>query len=406
MSYDNAKKSLSASLGRLSSLDGFRGLGCLLVMLGHTQWAGVTVLPGAVIAMDLFFVLSGFLICGLLISEWNKKGRIDLWQFWKRRAIRLLPAFYVYFSIGATAYLISKFKPIVGDDATYALLSTGLYFSNWIVAQGYNLGIFFVTWSLSLEEQFYAICPLLLIVLFKNLNPKRILVVLGGAILVVNIYRSHLFHEMLLTDGFALAWKRCFYGLDTRADSLLIGCFAAFFWHLYQDKIRIPNFVFWSALTVFFSSLAIRDLPIAYRIDQNSFYSEFLMSGGFTFYSLLGAIIIIHLVQSPNTWFARFLSSKPISGVGVISYSVYLYHTTIFGGLDIALKSMDASLPLWILKIAIKFSVALGIGYLSFRYVEMAVINKFNPKREYSPVPESSGVQNESTKYEGHYAKA
>lgn len=389
MSSDKTS-TLSFSLGRNPALDGFRGLGCLLVMLGHTQWAGVTILPGAVIAMDLFFVLSGFLICGLLISEWNKKQSIDLVQFWKRRAIRLLPAFYVYFFIGTAAYLGSRFQPIVGDDAVYTIFSTGFYFSNWIVAQGYNLGIFFVTWSLSLEEQFYALCPLILIVLLKKLNPKRILVAFGLGIILVNIYRYQLFHGLLETQGYGLAWKRCFYGLDTRADSLLVGCFAAFFWHIYQNKFRIPNLVFWSALAIFFGSLMIRDLPIAFRISENSFYSEFLMSGGFTFYSALGALIIMHLIQTPSTWMAKFLSSKIIAGIGVMSYSIYLYHTTVFGGLEIALKALDASFPLWVLKILIKFSVALGVGYLSFRFVEMAVIRKFLPKRAYAPIPEST----------------
>ncbi len=382
---------------RNQALDGFRGLGCLLVLFGHTQWNKGTILPGAVVAMDLFFVLSGFLITGLLLSEFKKTGSINFVSFWGRRAMRLLPTFYVYFAFGALFYYISKFQPVVGTDPTVTLLSTAFYFSNWAVAKGYELGVFTVTWSLSLEEQFYFLCPLLFLFCLKYFNKKTVMILLGVAIVAVNIHRYHLFHSMMESHGVLLAWKRCFYALDTRSDSLMIGCFAAIFYNLYKDKFKIGTALGFGALMIFFASIAIRDLPVAYHIPETSAYTEFLMTGGFSFFSIIGVLIIMHLIQNPDSFVSKFFSTTLLVKVGIMSYSIYLWHTTIFGGLELVLKNMNATPAMWALKTLIRFSVALGVGYLSFRFIELPILKAQNKKRKYAPLPdEASSKGNES----------
>lgn len=376
---------------RSPALDGFRGLGCLLVLLGHTQWNGGTILPGAVVAMDLFFVLSGFLITGLLLAEYKKTDSINLTSFWTRRAIRLLPAFYVYFAFGALFYAFTRFQPVVGTDPMVTLLSTAFYGSNWAVAKGYELGVFTVTWSLSLEEQFYFLCPLFFLLCLNYMNKKTVMILLGLGIVAVNIHRYQLFHTMLIEDGLALAWKRCFYALDTRSDSLMIGCFASIFYNLYRDKFSINAGLAAVALLIFFSSLVIRDLPIAFHIAENSFFTEFLMTGGFTFYSVIGVIIIMHLVQHPDSIVSKLFSMPFLVKVGLMSYSIYLWHTTIFGGLELVLKSMNKTPLLWVLKTCIRFGVAFLIGYLSFRFIELPILKRQNEKRKYNPLPETEG---------------
>ena len=377
-------------LSRSKALDGFRGFGCLLVMLGHTQWNGTTILPGAVLAMDFFFVLSGFLITGLILAEFKKTNSVNLFSFWTRRATRLLPAFYVYFGFGALVYLISRFQPIVGTNPLVTLLSTAFYGSNWAVAKGYELGIFTVTWSLSLEEQFYFLCQILFLFCLKYLNKKSVLMLLGFAIVGVNIHRYHLFNQFIAEKGIILAWKRCFFALDTRSDSLLIGCFSAIIFNLYGRKFSIGSGIAAIALTIFCVSVGIRDVPVLFHIAENSFYTKFLMTGGFSFYSIVAAIIFIHLVQFPESSFSKIFSNKFLVKIGLMSYSIYLWHTTIFGGLDILLKSLNQSPILWLLKTFIRFGVAIGIGYTSYRFIELPVLNYLNQKRKYTPLPESN----------------
>lgn len=381
------------NLFRHPALDGFRGIGCLLVMLGHTQWTDKkTILPGALTAMDLFFVLSGFLITGLLIAEHDKNKTIDFLNFWKRRAIRLLPVFYVYFGFGALVYFFSRFQPIVGSDPTVTLLTTAFYTSNWALASGYEMGIYAVTWSLSLEEQFYLLCPVLFLALFKYFNKKTIMWVLGLGIIAVNIHRYMLFHSVMEEQGVLLAFKRSFYGLDTRSDSLMIGCLASLVYHVYGHKFRIGLKVASAALILFFASILVRDVPIAYHIAENSFYTEFLMSGGFTVISLLGVLIILHLVQNPTSGISKFFSIGILTRIGLMSYSIYIWHTTIFGGLEVLLNSFNQSPALWLVKTLIRFTVAFAVGYASFKFIELPILKYQYKKRKFAPLPKEQTV--------------
>lgn len=378
------------------ALDGFRGLGCLLVMLGHTQRNTFTILPGAVVSMDLFFTLSGFLITGILYSEWRKSSGINLKNFWYRRAARLLPAFYVYFFIGATVYAITRFQPIVGTDAKTTLLSTGLYFSNWAVANGYNLGIFTVTWSLSMEEQFYLVFPLSLLAGLKFLSPKKLVSALVVFVFAFVVYRGWLFHDLLGTEGVGVAWRRCFYSLDTRADSFLIGAIFGLLYHIYGTKIPLHPIFYSLCFVLFFYTLSIQDFPIAYRKEENSAFTEFLMNGGLSLYAFFGAVLILGSIKYPTHIVTKILSWKPFVALGAISYSVYIWHTTVFGGLDIPLSFMEKSWPMWFLKIAIKFSVIIGIGYLSYRFIEKPILKRLTQSRKYSAIA-STGDNVEKT---------
>lgn len=371
---------------RNTALDGFRGLGCILVLLGHTQWNKGTILPGAVVSMDLFFVMSGFLITNLLLNEFYKTDNIDLLQFWKRRAIRLLPAFYVYFLFGLAFYLITKFQPVVGSNPLVTLLSTAFYGSNWAVAKGYDLGVFTVTWSLSLEEQFYFLCPIFFLISLKYLKKKQVLYLLGIGIILVNFHRYHLFQQIKLESGVLRAWKRCFFALDTRCDSLMIGCFFSIFYSLYKEKIKISGLIAGISLLIYFIGVGVRDLPVAYHISESSFFTEFLVSFGFSFFSIIGAIIVMHLMQNTNSFVAKLFSIPALVKIGLMSYSIYLWHTTIFGGLEIVLKNFNQTPILWIVKTLIRFSVAFLIGYLSFKYIEMPVNKYLNKKRKFQSI--------------------
>ncbi len=367
-------------------------MGCILILLGHTQWNGSSILPGAVVALDLFFVLSGFLITGLIISEYEKTGSINLLRFWGRRAVRLFPAFYVYFIIGCAIYFIGGYQPVVGTNASVTLTSTAFYFSNWAYAFGYDLGIFSVTWSLSLEKQFYFLAPIFFLICFKYFNKKIAMSFLVLLIIGVNIHRYQLFHSIMETKGILLAWKRAFYALDVRGDSLSIGCLSAIFYKLYGEKIKFNTTVGLVALFTLIAALLIRDLPLAYHVYETSTYTEFLMSGGLSIFSLLGVVLIIHLVQFPNSIVSKIFSTKFLVHIGVMSYSIYLYHTTVFGGLEILLNPLNRTPELWVLKTIIRFLTAYIVGYLSFRFVEMPILRRFSKHKKFTPIPTNKSI--------------
>jgi peptidoglycan/LPS O-acetylase OafA/YrhL len=372
---------------RNRSLDGIRGFGCLAVLFGHTHWQGHSILPGAIVALDFFFVLSGFLITGLLLAEHEKTGSIDLVKFWLRRVIRLFPTFYTYFAIGASIYLISGFQPIVGDDPWVTLLSTAFYGSNWAYAYGYEMGIFGVTWSLSLEEQFYFLCPIFFLLSFKYFNRRYTIGFLSVLVIAVIIYRYQLYLCLTDTIGIKLAFRRAFYALDVRADSLAIGCLSAIFYRYYGHRFKFNALIGGGATLIIVLCLFVRDIPLAFKIEKSSWYFEFLMAGGISLFSLLAAICYIHIVQYPSSLVARFFGNKFLVHIGTMSYSIYLWHTTVFGGLYIFLKPLDANIYLWFLKTLICFSTVYLVGFVSFKYVEMPLLKLNNKNRKYAPIP-------------------
>src|SRR5262245_60440887 len=174
------------------------------------------VLPGGFIGVDVFFVLSGYLITALLVVEWEQDGRISLPHFYARRALRLLPAL----SLLLLAYLAVGWWLTKGWQAL--LVNAGIvlfYAANWARALGRDLPILGHTWSLSIEEQFYLLWPPIVVVLLRLGLTRRGLaaVALGGALLAA---------AARVALGLAGAsFQRLYNGLDTRADALLVGCF-------------------------------------------------------------------------------------------------------------------------------------------------------------------------------------
>src|SRR5262249_10927053 len=129
-----------------------------------------------------------------------------------------------------------------------------------------------------------------------------------------------------------------------------------------------------AAVVVFGSIVFVRDLPVAFHISATSPFTEFLSAGGFSVYSVLFMICLLHVLLSPESNFSKLFSSRWLVSLGAISYSVYLWHTAIFGGLDIALASLNRTPLLWGLKTAIRFATAVLVGYASFRFIEFPLL--------------------------------
>ncbi|KPM55059.1 acyltransferase [Frankia sp. R43] len=198
------------------ALDGVRALAMLCVLVFHMD-----ALPGGYLGVDVFFVLSGFLISRQLLAERDRTGRVCLPRFYLRRAYRLLPAFWMLVLVGFTAVVVLG----VGtagerDEFLHTLAAAMLYVNNYfqVVQQNTGAGWLGHTWSLSLEEQFYLLWPLLLLVLCRRpWIDRRLPVVLLGGVVVVMLWRDAL-------NASGASATRTYFGLDTRADALLVGC--------------------------------------------------------------------------------------------------------------------------------------------------------------------------------------
>lgn len=302
-------------LGHRTELDGLRGISILMVLLLHF---GFKFMPGGFLGVDIFFVLSGFLITSLLIQEKNRHGRISLKAFYIRRALRLTPALILYILVLALFALVFM-KRDKAVEIYQGILLTLSYVSNWIFAFNprIKIGPLGITWSLAIEEQFYFVWPLVLSIAFRLKAPKR--VVLYGLILTTILVALH---RKLLLEGGAIE-RRLYYATDTRADALLIGCLVALL--LAWDLIPRSRVFRWGLNLTASAGF----LLVAYMAGTASMGDLDLYLGLFTLVSMsIGAILIV-LMLWPPAWALQILRVRPLTWIGRISYGVYLWHWPI-----------------------------------------------------------------------------
>jgi peptidoglycan/LPS O-acetylase OafA/YrhL len=319
-----------ARLGYQPSLDGLRAVAVSLVVLDH---AAIAPFVGwGQIGVNLFFVLSGFLITTLLIEEREATGRIDVRAFYLRRALRLLPALAVLL-IGVTLLMLVSGR---AAEIPVDLLSTLFYVRNWFTAFGENPGVLSHAWSLSIEEQFYIVWPgtfLLLIVFWKG--RWRGLV----ATLVLLALISTMLRAAIWIGG---DYNRALWGTDTRLDAILIGCTLAFL--RWRWGLALPWYVGIIGLTI-----------VGLTGFMDSFSSVVI---GMTIVSLAGAAVVLACLDT------RLLAWRPIVAIGVVSYGLYLYHRPI------ARIFVDNGLVGQLTAAAAIATISLILAWLSYRYVE------------------------------------
>lgn len=342
----------------IRSLDGLRGIAVLAVIAYHLNfpWAS-----GGLLGVTIFFVLSGYLITNLLVIEYERNNRIDLKNFWIRRARRLLPAmFTVLFAVTAWATLFAQpFLERLREDFIPALF----YYSNWwYIFQDLSYFEAMSTpsllthfWSLAIEEQFYIIWPLLIAGAFlSNLNKKQ-MIKLTLLLALLSALLMALFYSPTADPS------RVYYGTDTRAFSLLIGAALAFIWPSHKLSKTIPASLRRSLDAIgAFSLTAI--LIMIVIVNQ---YDSFLYRGGMLLASLLTALLLAVLIH-PASKISSLMTFKPLTWIGERSYGIYLWHYPV-----ILLTSPQISTTeTRILTIAVQLALTLVLAALSYKYIE------------------------------------
>ena len=358
-----AKQGKRAKSRYVPALDGLRAFAVLAVIFYHMGlgWA-----PGGLMGVTVFFVISGYLINGLLVAEHEQTGAISLKSFWLRRVRRLFPA--IFLSVVGTAALCTIFDHTLLDKMRPDIAPSLLFYNNWwqifrdmsYFEQAGNPSPLTHFWSLSIEEQFYVVWPLLLLLMYRLGAKKK---TMSRVVLVLAIVSAL---EMALLYNPQGDPSRIYYGTDTRAMSLLIGVWLAFMWPSAafgtEPSISNRNTGTWVAFNL---AGVVALLALIAIVAFTNGFSAFPYYGGILLTSVLSAVLIAALAV-PKTWVARLFELAPFVWIGKRSYSMYLWHFPIL--LLTTDVNSTTGVPWWmrIIQIALIFVIA----ELSFRFVE------------------------------------
>ena len=347
----------------ITGLDGIRAIAVIMVLAYHLKLA---LFKSGFLGVTVFFVLSGYLITGILISEVEEEGTIDLKNFWLRRIRRLVPA---VMSMAVVIIFVSAVvNRIIFTKGCKDFLASVLGFNNWW--QIFNKVSYFEAagvpspfthcWSLAIETQFYLIYPLILLGIYKLVKSrgegraKRGLLFAGVTLLLALI---SVILMIVLFDPQQDA-SRVYYGTDTRAFSLLFGALLAILWEYRMVPRRLSASVNMVLGSVSFVVLLV--MTIAINGSSNFWYR------GGQFVGTILTVLVIYTVSGRKTWLSRFLSNPVLKWIGDRSYSIYLWHYPI-----ILLISKGIKASWWITLIEIVLSVVLA--ELSYRFIETPI---------------------------------
>ena len=352
----------------MNGLDGLRAIAVLGVIAYHLN---LDFIPGGLLGVGIFFVLSGYLITDILLSQWREHGRIALGDFWLRRFRRLLPGMLTMTAVVMLWLLCtdsSRLASLKGD-----ILSGVAYISNWWyifhhVSYFESFGPpspFGHFWSLAVEEQFYLIWPLLLIaaiVLFKR----------KGWLVVFIIVAAELSAgAMAIMYNPDLDPSRVYYGTDTRAFALLAGAALAVVWPSRKLSVTLPGVNKLVLDVVGVAALAV----LIYMMLNTSEYDSFLYRGGMVLQAI-AATILVAVLAHPSSFLARLIGAKPLSWIGERSYGMYLWHYPIIVLTSPAVDTGGAHPVRMLLQVA----ATVVFASMSLKYIENPI--RYNGFRE------------------------
>ena len=348
-------KPVAGSARYMPGLDGLRAIAVLGVIAFHLD---LPIAQGGLLGVGVFFVLSGYLITDILIRQWEKRGALDLKDFWLRRARRLLPALFVLlFAVSAYVTLV---QPSDLPALRSEVVAAALYASNWWYI--FHHVSYFASfgppsplthlWSLAVEEQFYLIWPGLLWLGLRFL-PRR------GLLLATLLLATASATAMGLLFHGGAGPDRVYYGTDTRAFALLIGGALAQVWPSRRSGEHPASLRLTSEL-VGVAGLA----AIIFMFSATNEYEAFLYPLGLILLSLAAAAVVA-AVALPGGRLGRVLGAEPLRWLGVRSYGIYLWHYPV-----ITLTSSMGPSGFSMLRMVLQVAASIALAALSWRYVE------------------------------------
>ena len=378
----NPRTSGGVRLPFMPGLDGLRALAVVAVLLYHAELPWI---PGGFLGVEVFFVISGYLITALLLAEWRQRSRIDLKAFWLRRARRLLPALYVLLAVTlayAVVFLPEEVAGLRGD-----VLAAFGYVTNWYLILGHESyfeamgrpSLLKHLWSLAVEEQFYLLWPLLLtagigVGAVRWRQRPALLIALAGAAASAALMAT------LYVPG--VDPSRIYYGTDTRATGLLVGAALAFLWmpgqaaacvgsttprRLQLRRVRRRwGWTFPLLLDVVGLSALGGLVWFCLRLGE---FQLFLYRGGLASVAVMTAVVIAVVAHPRARLGAGLLGWQPLRWVGVRSYGIYLWHWPVFMVTRPQLDVHIDGLPL----LALRLTATVLLAHLSYSYVETPV---------------------------------
>jgi peptidoglycan/LPS O-acetylase OafA/YrhL len=344
-------------------LDGVRALAVLAVVIYHlgTTGSGRHLLPGGFLGVDVFFVLSGYLITSLLMVEGWQAGRISIRRFYQRRARRLLPALLALLlavGVAGAFWLTDQAAALRGE-----LVAALTYVTNWwLIAQkasyfggGSRPSPLTHLWSLAVEEQFYLVWPLVMILLARLRTSRRVVLAVLAVLIAASTVAAALWYDPWADPS------RVYYGTDTRALAPLVGAALAFavrpWWHravlgaARRRWLDSTGFGALAALVVIALLLHDNDAPL-YR-------------GGFLVIALLAAGLV-GVAGHPASLLGRVLGVGPLRWLGERSYAVYLWHWPVC---VLTRPGVDVPVTGW-LNGLLRVALSIGLAELSYHFVE------------------------------------
>jgi peptidoglycan/LPS O-acetylase OafA/YrhL len=338
---------------RIPSLDGLRAVAIGLVALSHLAgersfpipFAPVDKIDAGPLGVRVFFVLSGYLITGLLLRELKDTGTLRLGRFYLRRTFRIFPAYYVFIAVIVAAAQVGLVTLWPGDIAAGLTYTMNFHrHHSWVLGHA---------WSLAVEEQFYLVWPAALLLLGR----RRALWVAGALLLVLPVARLIAYERGLIGPDNPRSWL-------TYADALATGCLLAglggrlWRWQLYRSAVLSRTFPV---------------VPLMIPVISTGFdRPRFSALAGLTLLNLAIAVTIDGCVRRPVGWGVRLLNWRPIATIGVLSYSLYLWQEPF----------LDRSTVAWYTTFPLNVGPAALAAFASYRLVErpfLSLRRRFEP---------------------------
>ena len=356
-------RSIESDQRYLPGLDGLRALAVMAVVAYHL---GLGWVPGGMLGVGVFFTLSGYLITDLLLAQYHRTGRLDLADFWRRRARRLLPAVLVMLTV-VLAWVTALDRSQLPALRGVAVSALGYVSNWWLIAQHSAYFARFGPpsplghlWSLAVEEQFYLVWPWLLWLGLRwaRGRPGGLGLLAKGTLLLA--VASAIEMGLLYTPGYDPT--RVYDGTDTRAFALLIGAALAFAW----PSRRLTGHVAGGARRILDAAGGAGLAIILVLILCTNEYSAFVYRGGMVLLSV-ATLLVVGAAASPASRVGQVLGARPLRWIGVRSYGIYLWHYPI-----IALTT-PAGGEVSFVRGTLQLTASILAAALSWKYIEEPV---------------------------------